>query len=110
MDKGHKAIACGTTRNRHLQLLDGDFKMRLITYNTKGKAEAGFRVSQFYLGDAAEYMEKTYGEEVTIKRYKSGTWNSPDRELEDYTYTHVNQDKRHDEIYEAVEATLTLDI
>lgn len=100
MDKGHKVIACGTTRNRHVQMIDDDWSMRLITYNTEGKARAGYRVSQFYLGNARQYMEDTYGEDRESS-YGNG---------EKRTWRYVDQVSHCDDIYEPVKATITLEI
>lgn len=100
MDKGHKAIACGTARNRHIQMIDGNWSMRLITYVSKGKAEAGFKVSQFYLGNARDYMTETYGED----------WERVERDGSITKGRTVNQYEKYNEIYEAVPATITLEI
>ena len=49
MSKDRQYIARGTPRNRYLVRTDDDKNiMRYLTYSTKGKAEAGFKVSGFY--------------------------------------------------------------
>lgn len=47
MTKDRKYIARGTPRDRYLVPIKNDAK-RLLTYNSKGKAESGFKVSGFY--------------------------------------------------------------
>lgn len=49
MSKDRKVIAKGTPRNRNLVLIENKKdKKRLITYSSKGMAEAGFKNSWFY--------------------------------------------------------------
>ena len=59
MTKDEKKIAKGVPRNRYLiDIGDKSDKKRILTYGSKSKAEAGFRVSGFYGG--SEYDEKDY--------------------------------------------------
>lgn len=49
MSKDRTLIAKGTPRNRALVHVNNDKdKKRILTYDSKGRAEAGFKVSGFY--------------------------------------------------------------
>lgn len=48
MSKDRKYVAKGSVRNRQLVPIDKEDNKRFLTYNTKSKAEAGFKVSGFY--------------------------------------------------------------
>lgn len=59
MTKDGKKIAKGVPRNRYLiDIEDKTDKKRILTYGSKAKAEAGFRMSRFYGG--YEYNEEDY--------------------------------------------------
>lgn len=48
MSKDRKFIAKGVPRSRYLVGVDEPSEMRLLTYSSKGRAEAGFKSSGFY--------------------------------------------------------------
>lgn len=48
MSKDRKYIACGVPRNRSLIPVEESFDQRLLHYQTKKKAELGYRMSGFY--------------------------------------------------------------
>jgi hypothetical protein len=48
MSKDRKFIAKGIPRSRYLMSVDDPTEMRLLTYSSKGRAEAGFKSSGFY--------------------------------------------------------------
>jgi len=49
MTKNRKYIAKGVPRNRYMVSVDDiDDTKRYLTYSSKGKAEAGFKISGFY--------------------------------------------------------------
>lgn len=52
MDVDRKVIAKGVPRDRHLVPVDDvKDKKRILYYDSKGRAEAGFKVSGFYGND-----------------------------------------------------------
>lgn len=62
MDKNRKVIGMGVPRNRRLQFLNQkEGSGRILTYNSKKRAEAGFKVSGFWTWDVADYLKETYG-------------------------------------------------
>lgn len=62
MDKTRAIIAKGVPRNRYLGWTEDDDLGRILTYVSKGKAEAGFKVSGFFMGsgDMLDYIRRTY--------------------------------------------------
>lgn len=101
MDKGHKAIACGVPRNRHLSFIDTWDGQRLLTYSSQKKAEHGFKASQFYLNDAEEYMMKEYAH--LVDEYKGEYQGKP------YTRHYLSQNEHCLELYEAVQIDITME-
>lgn len=105
MDKERKAIACGVPRNRSMRMLDKALDTRILTYQSKGKAEAGFKVSGFY--DETErtdkddywstYLRNTYGEKVS-KEHVNG-------DVQEYIKM-----PDESEYLEAVEAEITIEL
>lgn len=65
MDKKRMVIGAGVPRNRELKFLtDESGTSRILTYPSKGRAEAGFKTSGFYcFGEVGKYMAEQYGEE-----------------------------------------------
>ena len=63
MDKGKKAIAVGSPRNRAMRLLSSLEKptIRVMLYGTKSKADAGFKGVGFY-DQTKGYLRDTYGD------------------------------------------------
>lgn len=104
MDKNKKAIACGVPRNREMKLFE-NCNSRILTYQSKRKAEAGFKVSGFYDvtgrtgeytdGDNPTYLDITYGK----KEFRKGQYG---------TYTHYEWDYK--DICVAVEAQITIEV
>ena len=59
MSKDRQLIAKGTPRDRHLIRVDNESdKKRLLTYDSKGRAEAGFKVCGFYGQGLIEGFER----------------------------------------------------
>lgn len=59
MSKDRQLIAKGTPRNRYLIRVDDESdKKRLLTYDSKGRAEAGYKVSGFYGQHLIEGFER----------------------------------------------------
>ena len=48
MSKDRKFVAKGTPRNREIVSVHANDKKRYLTYSSKAKAEAAFKVSGFY--------------------------------------------------------------
>lgn len=70
MDKKRNIIGTGVPRNRSLEFVgSGTRSGRLLTYNSKKKAESGFKVSGFYTHDLESYIKDTYPECLTKSQY-----------------------------------------
>jgi hypothetical protein len=61
MTKCRKYIAKGTPRNRELVEVKSNCKKRFLTYSSKAKAEAGFKLSGFYTYSLKDFPYNTYG-------------------------------------------------
>lgn len=63
MDKNRKIIGSGVPRNRELKFVnDPKGTSRILTYPSRGYAEAGFKSSGFYMWNGVgDYVKETYG-------------------------------------------------
>ncbi len=101
MDKGRKAIATGFPRNRVLCLLSEWSGENIMTYTTEKKATSAYTTSQFFLGNAEEYMHETYTHLMEKYPYN---WARGEDKLDMW----LSQNKHSADLYEAVKVNLTL--
>jgi len=64
-DRNRKLIATGVPRNRYLKMIGddngGSLRQRILTYDSKGRAQAGYNGSWFYTSrDVDDYLRDTY--------------------------------------------------
>ena len=72
MSKDEKLIAEGVPRNRYICHIGEKTNKRILSYNSKKKAESGFKDSGFYISKIAEdYIKETYPDLVNENRWVS---------------------------------------
>lgn len=64
MDKGKKAIACGSPRNRSMRMVESlkDNPMRILMYGTEKRALAAFSGGLGFYDETDGYLASTYGD------------------------------------------------
>lgn len=97
VDKKRRVIGSGVPRNRELKFIEStDGTQRILSYGSKKKAEAGFKVSGFYSwGEVGKYL---------LEEYEYGkSWQEPDG-------TWKRSGVKFEDFLEAVEAQFSIEI
>lgn len=93
MDQKRGIIGKGIPRNRYLYLVSDENESRILTYSSKGRAEAGFHGSWFYRARGVEeYFKRVYG---IWDEWKDGE--------------HIHHGLEEKDVIEAVECDLILE-